>query len=207
MNLTYFLTYHIGGFLYGTYFRWRRLGLENMPMEGPALLCSNHQSFIDPPLVGCGLPREIHYLARRTLFRNPVFAAYIRALNAHPVDRDGGGPQGLKAVLDILDQGHPVLVFPEGTRTRDGKIGEAKPGIGLAILKSSAPVLPLRISGAYECYGRHLKFPRPGQVTLSVGKPVPMDDLREELKTADRQRQRTLYAEAADRVMKAISDL
>src|SRR5207302_3928275 len=109
---------------------------ERGPLRGPVSLASNHAFIIRPPLVGSGLEREINYLARESLFRFPVVGAILRAVNSVPVDRDGGGAAGLKAILGRLLAGGGIILFPEGTRTRDGLLQPARSGIGLAVIKS-----------------------------------------------------------------------
>src|SRR5437773_944233 len=166
MNPSYFLGWCCFRALFKIYFGWRVYNPERVPKTGPVILASNHASFIDPPLVGAGLPRDINYLARESLFRFPGIGALLRSWNAVPVDRDGGGARGLKAILDRLRAGGAIILFPEGTRSRDGKLQRARSGIGLTVIKSAAPVIPVRVFGTYEAYGRQVKFPRPHQITV-----------------------------------------
>src|ERR1051326_1949124 len=155
--------------MYATHFRWRVYNPENVPRTGPVILASNHASFLDPPLVGSGLPREINYLARENLFSIPVLGFLLRKVNSVPVDRDGGGASGLRAILDRLLAGGGIILFPEGTRTRDGRLQPARSGIGLTVIKSNAPVVPVRVFGTFDAYGRHQKFPRPRPVVVKYG--------------------------------------
>src|SRR4030095_6105536 len=127
-------------FVYATYFRWRVFNPERVPREGPVILAANHASFIDPPLIGAGIHRMVNFLARNTLFNVPVVGALWRSWKVVPVDREGGGGAGLKAILDRLLNGGVILLFPEGTRTTDGKLRPAKSGIGLTAMQSGAPV-------------------------------------------------------------------
>src|SRR5262245_13071991 len=119
-----------GGFTFG--FSLRSQGARHVPARGPALLVANHQSFFDPPAVGVVTPRHICYLARKTLFRG-IFGKLISKLNAIPVDQDGVAKEGLKTIIDLLQKGEAVLVFPEGERTPDGSMLPLKPGILLVI--------------------------------------------------------------------------
>ena len=98
--------------------------------------------------------RGINYLARENLFRLPVVGWVLRQWNVVPVDREGGGAKGLKAILDRLLAGGAIIVFPEGTRSRDGRLQPARSGIGLTVIKSAAPVIPVRVFGTFEAYGR-----------------------------------------------------
>ena len=126
MNPSYFIGWSLFRFVYATYFRWRVYNPERVPLTGPVILASNHASFIDPPLVGAGLKRDINYLARESLFSFPGIGALLRSWNSVPVDRDGGGARGLKAILDRLLAGGAIILFPEGTRTTTGKLQPAR---------------------------------------------------------------------------------
>ncbi len=207
MTPSYFIGWSIFRFIYATYFRWKIFTPENVPQTGPVVLAANHASFIDPPLVGSALPRDINYLARESLFRFPIIGAILRSWNAVPVDRDGGGAKGLKMILDRLNKGGAIILFPEGTRTRDGKLQPARSGIGLTVIKSDAPVIPVRVFGTYEAYGRHLKFPRPRRIAVKYGKPMMFETLRVESKTCSKPRLKEIYQEVADQIMDEIEKL
>lgn len=180
-------------------------GRENVPVTGPLIIASNHASFFDPPLIGCSLPREICYLARESLFRFGPFAKIITALNSIPVDRDGGGARGLKMILAELMAGRGILLFPEGTRTSDGELLPAQPGIGLTILKSDAPVVPVYIQGSFDSWSRRHKFPRPKKVSIHFGKPVDFSEMRRQFSEADRSSKKGYYLMAARKTLDAIA--
>src|ERR1022692_121670 len=188
MNVPYFIGW--GGFraLYKFYFRWRVYNAERVPLEGAVILASNHASFLDPPLVGSGVRRGINYLARENLFRFPVMGWVLRQWQVVPVDRDGGGAAGLKAILDRLLAGGAIILFPEGTRTRDGHLQPARSGIGLTVIKSSAAVVPVRVFGTFEAYGRHVKIPRPRRIAVKYGRPISFDRQRAEAKGCSKAR-------------------
>jgi 1-acyl-sn-glycerol-3-phosphate acyltransferase len=207
MNLSYRIGWHVFRGIYSTYFRWRVLGAENVPLNGGVILASNHASFIDPPLVGAGIRRDINYMARESLFRFPGIGALLRSWNSVPVDRDGGGAKGLKIILDRLLAGGGIILFPEGTRSQDGKLQPARSGIGLIVIKSTAPLVPVRVFGTYEAYGRHLKIPRPHRVTVKYGSPMNFESLRAEAKTCPKPRLKEIYQEVADQIMVAIGKL
>jgi 1-acyl-sn-glycerol-3-phosphate acyltransferase len=207
MNFSYRLGWLFFRAWYATYFRWRVFNPERVPGTGAVILASNHASFLDPPLVGAGLSRGINYLARESLFRFPGIGALLRSWNAVPVDRDGGGAAGLKAILDRLLAGGGIILFPEGTRTRDGHLQPARSGIGLVVIKSNAPVVPVRVFGTYEAYGRHVKFPRPKRITVKYGRPMSLEKWRAEAKTCSKPRLKEIYQEIANEIMAAIAKL
>ena len=207
MNPSYFMAWCGFRLLYKFYFRWSVFNPERVPVTGPVILAANHESYIDPPLVGAGITRDINYLARESLFSYPVLGTVLRSWNSVPVDRDGGGATGLKAILDRLLAGGGIILFPEGTRTRDGKMQKARSGIGLTVIKSSALVIPVRVFGTYEAYGRHIKFPRPWPVAVKYGEPLRFEKLRAEAKTCSKPRLKQIYQEVADEIMAAIAKL
>ncbi len=150
----------------------RVFGRENVPKRGPALLLSNHQSFLDPVLCGMGLPRELDYIARNSLFRKRWFAWYIRSLNAFPIHRNQADLAAVRTIIKRLRSGRAVLLFPEATRTRDGRIRPIKGGFELIVRKADAPAVPVVIDGAYEAWSRTQRFPSLGCITVSYGKPI-----------------------------------
>lgn len=207
MNLSYRIGWSAFRLLHRVYFRWKVRGEENVPKTGPVILASNHASYLDPPLVGSALDRDINYLARESLFRFPVIGAVLRSWNAVPVDRDGGGARGLRAILDRLLAGGGIILFPEGTRSPDGTLGPARSGVGLTVIKSVAPVVPVRVFGTYEAYGRHMRFPRPRRLGVVFGAPVDFSALRAEARTCSKDRLKQIYQEVADRLMEEIGRL
>jgi len=207
MNLSYRLGWLGFRALYRFYFRWRVFNAERVPLEGPVILAANHASFLDPPLIGSGLRRGINYLARESLFRFPGMGALLRSWQVVPVDRDGGGAAGLKTILDRLLAGGAIILFPEGTRTYDGRLQPARSGIGLTVIKSDAVVIPVRTFGTFEAYGRNQKFPRPFPVAVKYGEPMRFEKLRAEAKNCSRARLKEIYQQIADEIMAAIAKL
>src|SRR5215471_20340048 len=207
MNPVYFAGWVTFRLLYRFYFGWRVFNPERVPLQGPAILACNHASFLDPPLVGAGVHRAIHYLARENLFRFPVLGWILRNWQVVPVDREGGGAKGLKAILDQLLAGGIIILFPEGTRTRDGNLQPARPGIGLTVIKSTAPVVPVRVFGTFRAYGRHMRFPHPHQVAVKYGQPMLFEQLRTEAKTCSKTRLKEIYQQVSDELMTAIARL
>jgi 1-acyl-sn-glycerol-3-phosphate acyltransferase len=207
MNPIYFAGWTLWRLVFLLYFRWRVFGADRVPPSGPVILASNHASFLDPPLIGAALTRDLNYLARESLFRYPGGGWILRQVNCVPVDRDGGGARGLKAILDRLRRGGGIILFPEGTRTRDGRLQPARSGIGLAVIKSSAPVVPVRVFGTFEAYRRHATLPRPCRVTVKFGYPMTFERLRAEAEVCSKERLKVIYQEVADQLMEAIAKL
>jgi 1-acyl-sn-glycerol-3-phosphate acyltransferase len=207
MNPVYYCGWRFFRTAYKLYCRAEWFNAERVPKTGPVILASNHASIIDPPLVGTGLERGISYLARESLFRFPGVGWVLRNWDAVPVDRDGGGAKGLKMILDRLLGGAGIILFPEGTRTLDGKLQPARSGIGLTVVKSTAPVVPVRVFGTFEAYGKDAKFPKPFKIAAKYGKPMYFTELRAEAKTCTKARLKEIYQEVADQIMAQIAKL
>jgi 1-acyl-sn-glycerol-3-phosphate acyltransferase len=207
MNFSYRLGWNFFRAMFVVYFRWRVFNSDRVPQNGAVILAANHASILDPPLVGAALNRPINYLARKSLFRFPGVGALLRSWSAVPVDRDGGGATGLRAILDRLLAGGGIILFPEGTRTRDGKLQPARSGVGLTVIKSSAIVIPVRTFGTFEAYGRDVKIPRPKKVAVKYGEPMQFEKLRAEAKSCSKARLKEIYQQIADEIMAAIAKL
>jgi 1-acyl-sn-glycerol-3-phosphate acyltransferase len=149
----------IGGML-ELAFSLRFEGGRNVPRQGPALLVSNHESFLDPLAIGVACPRHLRYLARDTLFKNPLLGRFLRSVGVVPLDREGVAKEGIKTILAELASGKPVLLFPEGNRTRTGEMQPLRGGIQLLIKRSLAPVVPVGIAGTYQTLSAHDKVPK-----------------------------------------------
>jgi 1-acyl-sn-glycerol-3-phosphate acyltransferase len=161
------------------YFHGRVFGREKFPARGGVLLASNHQSFFDPIAVTCTLPREGNYMARDTLFRNPLFNALISSLNAFPVKRGLGDVGAVKEILRRLKDGKVVVVFPEGTRTRDGSIGTINPNSMSLARRSGAFVVPAVVDGAFEAWPRTKLLPRSKTVFVTYADSISPEQFRE----------------------------
>ena len=200
MTPIYRLGYTISKVVAKLGFRLRTYGRENLIEDGPAILASNHASYLDPPLVGVCCRKDVYFLARKSLFERPVIGPLIAQLNTVPVDRDRGDVGAVRAMIKLLKSGNRVLVFPEGTRSKDGNLQPARAGVGLLIAKSLAPVVPVRVFGSYAA------LPRSGgirfvPITVVIGKPLFFT--KQDLGTDER----AAYQVLSDRVMAAIAAL
>lgn len=153
-------------------FRLRVYGKHHVPADGPGLLVANHQSFMDPVLSALALPRECDFMARDTLFRNPLFKRLITSLNAFPVRRGEADLGAIKETLRRLKQGRLVVMFPEGTRSPDGRIGRMLPGLDSIARRARAPIIPVLIDGVFQAWPRTALLPRIGNVIVEYDKPI-----------------------------------
>ena len=171
-NLVYKAVYHGARSFVEVFSTLEVEGWENVP-SGACLFASNHQSMVDPPLIGSCLPREISYIARRSLFYNPLFGAIIRSCNSIPVDRGEADVGAIRAALGALADNRGLLIFPEGTRSFDGIIKEPKAGAGLLACKSGVPVVPIHIRGARDILPRGAFVPTgAARLRIRFGKPL-----------------------------------
>jgi 1-acyl-sn-glycerol-3-phosphate acyltransferase len=201
MNLYYWLGYHLSRILARVFFGFRIIHRERMIQTGPVIVAMNHQSYLDPPLAGNACDRPIYYLAKKSLLKAPVLGRLLPKLNVIPVELERTDRSALKALIRILRSGHGVLVFPEGSRTPDGNLQPALPGLGLIIAKTRAPVVPMRIFGAFEAWPIGAKLRFSGRITIVVGSPLHFSDADFE------SRGRDVYAGLSQRVMDAIATL
>ena len=156
----------------GCFCRFRFTGGQNIPAATGGLFCSNHQSYLDPVLLGAACDRRLNYLAREELFQSRFLGSLIRWYDAIPIQRDGLGIGGLKETLKRLKRGELVLIFPEGTRTTDGQVQELKAGFCVLARRAQVPIIPVGLEGPYEAWPRQQKLPRPARLAVSIGPPI-----------------------------------
>jgi len=201
MNPYYWIGYHLSRLIGRLCFRLRIIHRERMIQTGPVILAMNHQSYLDPPLAGITCDRPIYFLARGTLAEVPLLGWLLPKLNVIPVNQEGIDRSALKTLIRVLKSGNATLVFPEGSRTLDGNLQTAQPGLGLVIAKTLAPVVPMRIFGAHQA------LPRGGgglhfvPITIVVGEPIFFTPV--ELESPAKNR----YEQISQRVMDAIAAL
>ncbi|MGH2331899.1 lysophospholipid acyltransferase family protein [Thermoanaerobacter mathranii] len=142
-------------------------GLENIPKKGPVIICSNHISFLDPPVIGALLNRRIYFMAKEELFKNPFLRLLLgTGLGAFPVKRGTADLSAIKTALTYLKKGKAIGIFPEGTRSKTGQLQKAEPGVAMLAIKGNAPVVPIAIKGRYGLFSK---------IIINIGKPMNFD--------------------------------
>jgi 1-acyl-sn-glycerol-3-phosphate acyltransferase len=186
--------------VYQMWFRGEVFGTENFPMEGPFLIASNHASHLDPPIVGSQVARQMRFFARKSLWNSKVARWWLDNVETIPVERDSGDIGAIKRVIQALRENRSVVLFPEGTRSPDGLLQKAKPGVGLMACKTGVPVVPCRVYGSFVAFGKGMTIPNFGSpVTVVFGTPIPASDYDDP--TAGKAR----YEVAAQRIMARIA--
>ena len=155
----------------------RCFGRQNVPAQGGALLASNHQSFLDPMVVGLVLSREVHYMARDSLFRQPAFGWLIHSVNAFPVKRHTTDLGAVKESLRRLKAHQLLLLFGEGTRSHDGRIAPLQPGLVMIARKAKVPLIPIVVDGTFEAWPRSSKLCRLCTIRVMFGKPITVQQI------------------------------
>ena len=160
-------------------YRLRVSGREHVPARGGAVIAANHCSYLDPPVMaGCSNRRIVHFMARDTLFSNPVARWFFPRVGVIALDRTKGDLGALKKAIATLKEGRVIGLFPEGTRSPDGQMREAKGGIGFLIAKGDVPVVPLYISGTFAAFPKGADKLRPGRLVARFGPPISPDEIR-----------------------------
>jgi len=184
----------IGIFLFKLYFRLECGGLENIPEKGGFIIAANHASYLDSLFIAATCPRKIGFMILESYYRNPVINWFCSTTFCIPVPERDSGSQTLKEAVEylraikFLKGGNPLCIFPEGGRSPDGRLKEAKTGIAFVALKAGVPVIPAGIIGNFKAYSTHHSFPRPYKISIRYGKPIVFKKRtytdREELKNA-----------------------
>ncbi|NBB78018.1 MAG: 1-acyl-sn-glycerol-3-phosphate acyltransferase [Verrucomicrobia bacterium] len=194
-------TRRIAEWYFNSFYDYSQSGKEHIPRTGPVIFAANHVSFYDPPAIGACLPRQINYFARDTLFKG-AFGKALLQIGTIPVARENAEVKSLKAIFKTLKNGGAVAIYPEGTRSPDGQLTEPKAGAGMIACKSKATVIPTRIFGTYEAFGRNHKLPKiGGRIHVAYGQPMNTDEIDPGKSHPER------YLEASRRIMARIAAL
>lgn len=197
----YSIIRHAATWYFNTFYDYTQSGLEHIPSDGPVIFAANHVSFYDPPAIGACHDRQINYFARDTLFKG-LFGKYLVKIGTIPVARENAEIKSLKAIFKSLKRGGAVAIYPEGTRSADGQLAEPKPGAGMIACKSKATVIPTRLFGTYEVFGRKDKAPKlGGHIHIAYGAPMTSEEIDPGKAHPER------YLEASRRIMNRISEL
>lgn len=197
-NLTWLTSQMILRIIYAIWNGYRARGMERLA-PGGGLLLINHQSFLDPTLVGLPLSRPISYLARDSLFRVPVLGTFLRAVYVIPINREAAGTESIREAIRRMRHGFLVGIYPEGTRTYDGKLGELKPGFVALVRRAGVPVYPVGIAGSFDALPRSAKWLRPKSIRVVFGEPFAPEDLKgtpDEITGIARERIQAVVTEA-----------
>jgi len=159
-------------FIYAALGGVRAIHTDRIPMEGPVIFAPVHFSFLDPPLLACGSPRQITFMAKKELFDPPVFGPLIRSLGAFPISRGSGDKEAIKLAIGLLDQGRALLMFPEGTRGKGQQLSPITSGILMLARKTGAKVVPVGINGTQIVLPKGAKKPKRHRMTMSFGEPI-----------------------------------
>ena len=178
MKLIYWFTCYTTYFLLKLFYKLEVVGKDQIP-DGPAIIAPNHVSFLDPVIIGSTSPKEIHFLANARLFKHRLFGWYIAQLNSHPVQTASNDTQAVKKILQLLGEGKRVMIFPEGTRSADGKLQPLKLGCAMLSIHSRSPIIPTWIEGTYEIWPKNQKLPHPrGKIKITYGSPIDPDQIQ-----------------------------
>jgi len=169
--------------------------------DGPTLLVSNHQSNMDPPLIGCLVPGQSFFLAKKELFGVPVLGWLITTCNAIPLDRGTVDRAGMKRAVDVVRNGGTLLLFPEGTRSLDGELGSGKPGAGMIGAMAGAKCVPVFIDGSGAAMPRGASFMRPRKIRIAFGEPFRLPERSEGIGSKE------YYQRCADEMMDRIGQV
>ncbi|NOZ63656.1 MAG: 1-acyl-sn-glycerol-3-phosphate acyltransferase [Caldiserica bacterium] len=171
-NFLYAFLHMIGRFLFWALFRLETVGAENIPAKGRVILAANHASFLDPILVGTACSRQMFFLAKAELFEGPLFPKFLRKINAIPMNREKASALTFRELRKVLQEEKALLLFPEGTRSKNGKLQEGKPGVAFISYLTSSPVIPTFIENSFKALPPGGKMLLPVKIRIKFGKPL-----------------------------------
>ena len=197
---SYSLLKAVGVPLFKTYFRLSFRGQENIPSEGPVLVAANHASFIDPLVIGARIKRKVGSIIIDTFFNKPLINWFCKSTECIAVAEEMEGPGSMKQAIRYLKQGKVLCIFPEGGRSRDGRLMPAKSGAGILALLTGTPVIPTAVKGSFTAYAPHHLIPRPRKIEIAFGEKLTFS-LKEGISKKEQAK------EATDIIMQKIEGL
>jgi len=200
--MIYFVSRIVYKLILKFFFKFKIIGKENIPKKGPFILVSNHISYADPAVMGVTCYTvPVTFMAKLELFDKSFFGKWVKAAGCIPIARHSGGAKSLKDALKKLKEGGVLGIFPEGTRSLDGNLQKAEPGVGFLAAKSKVPIIPMYIFGTDKILPKGQKHLSPGEVTAKVGKPVNIKGNEEFIE------KKKMYEFIGERIMSAIGEL
>ncbi|TES85457.1 1-acyl-sn-glycerol-3-phosphate acyltransferase [Candidatus Aerophobetes bacterium] len=201
--LWYYFLWGLTLIIFKVSFKIKIRGKENIPSKGPAVVASNHLSYLDPIVLGLITPRRMNFIAKEELFGNSLFRALITQLGAFPLKRERFDRAGYERALAILREGGILILFPEGTRAQHGKPGHLRQGAVRIALRAGVPLVPIVIAGTDSILPRGKRTIRLGKIRVEVGKPLAAVKLD---KTQDSRRETDELLGSLKRRMKKLRD-
>jgi len=198
--MSYFIGWSIFLIFFKLYLNFKVTGRGNIPKKGAFVFVSNHSSYFDPILLGTSLHRGLYYMARENLFWKPFFGWVMEQVHAFPIKRGAGDLGALKQALAILKDGKPLVMFPEGTRSKNKDLRSAKPGVGFIVAKAKVPVIPVYIKGSLEALPGNLMTLKHRPVAVYIGEPITFD-------LSEKHNNKEAYQKISDEIMKRIAAL
>ncbi len=195
--MLYEITHAIAKVLFKVYFNLTIIGVENVPKKGGFIAAPNHKSGLDIPIVGRALPRKMYTLAKEELFKNKLQAWYLKTMGGIPLKRNSADIESLRMAINVLKEGKPLLMFPEGTRVEADELGVPKKGFIFIAYRAKAPILPIGIAGTKEALPKKGGFPKPKHIVLTFGKPIKVWEIFD-------PHDKDFYEKAANYVIKEI---
>lgn len=182
------------------FYRHKTYGKEHLP-SGSAIIASNHCSYLDPPIIGVSCHHKIHFLARGSLFKFPLFGWLIRQLHTHPVSAGKGNINTLKKAMELLQSGKKVMIFPEGRRSPTGELQDGQLGVGMLVQRTRCRVVPVYVHGTFNIWNNKMKFPKLwGKTACVFGSPIEYTEIHSEDK-------KEVQARIVSKIMERIAEL
>jgi 1-acyl-sn-glycerol-3-phosphate acyltransferase len=177
MKPLYWIVRNTCWLLFKGLYRHRTYGKKHIRVAGGGIIAPNHISYYDPPVIALACPTEVHFLARKTLFELQLLKHLIPRLNSHPTTRGGADLETIRMICQLIQKGAKVVIFPEGTRSPNGKLHAARPGVGMIGLRTQCKIFPVYIHGTYEIFSRRRSFPKLwGKTACVFGSPFSTKD-------------------------------